>query len=80
MSKDIFKNIISVDNKGPWNRATSITVKDGAEVLAILEWCLEELESIDWGYQPRNNFFTNEVIFYFNNLRDYTVFVLKYQR
>lgn len=68
------------DRKGPWARVSSIHLDDEQKLIGILSWCKNEFKSEDWAFQYRNNFATNEVIFYFNNLRDYTIFVLKYQR
>lgn len=77
---DTYAKHTSADVHGPWDRATSVKVQDNVEVLTILEWCMHNLESQDWAYQRRNNFANSELIFYFNNLRDYTFFLLKYQR
>lgn len=65
---------------GPWNRAACVRVDDAENLVDILRWCKAEFHADDWRFQYRNQFATNEVIFYFNNLRDYTIFVLKYQR
>lgn len=66
--------------RGPWNRASSLRIKDEQTLDVILSWCEQEFQSKEWAFQYRNNFANKEVIFYFNDLRDYTIFVLKYQR
>lgn len=64
---------------GPWNRAAEVSAEDVDNAVEIVEWCKQNLESNDWAYQFRNWFATNDVIFYFNNDRDYTFFMLKYK-
>jgi hypothetical protein len=67
------------NRSGPWNRAAEVSAEDVNNAVEIVEWCKQNLESNDWAYQFRNWFATNDVIFYFNNDRDYTFFMLKYK-
>lgn len=81
---NIFKKITSDsysthNRSGPWNRAAEVSAEDVDNAVEIVEWCKQNLESNDWAYQFRNWFATNDVIFYFNNDRDYTFFMLKYK-
>ena len=76
--KDIFGNFEVSLQRGPWCKAVTVKVPTAQQVVDILTWCKQEMQSDDWAVQPRNNFFDSELIFYFNNIRDYTVFVLKY--
>ena len=67
------------NRSGPWNRAAEVSAEDVNNAVEIVEWCKQNLESNDWAYQFRNWFATNDIIFYFNNDRDYTFFMLKYK-
>lgn len=77
---DITHKFSTKDRKGPWARVSTIRLDNAETLVNILSWCNTEFKSDDWAFQYRNNFATNEVIFYFNDLRDYTIFVLKYQQ
>lgn len=77
---DISEKHTSGRYHGPWNHALEISVKTHEQAIAIIQWCLDELESDDWAWQHQNNFFNNRLLFYFNNCRDYTIFLLKYKQ
>ena len=67
------------NRSGPWSHAVEVSADSFDHAGEVVDWCKQNLESNDWAYQFRNGFATNDIIFYFNNDRDYTFFMLKYK-